>query len=231
MKKKITTKQNWEQILKYKMRFLEQKTFPSLPRPYEKRIQPILHTGRLIFIRNKFLFLGLLRSFEEKDMYLLFSLLKSYWENVAAFGYYYIRISNLLATDNEEKAFELSGKIGLGGRKFPTAEMASKSGHSIEDFTLPNIITMMDVVDKDLQKRSKMDGSVLRTVYDEVIAEGGHTTYTGLIIASKWSPDKKSQLPDLDKKWQKEDKSYLINLFAMSTLIFFVYWDKFEEIK
>jgi|GEM_PF-5402263 len=231
IKKRITDKQNLELIVEYKNRFLKQKAFPPLPRPYKHKLQPILHTGRLMFIRGKYLFLGTAESFEDKNMYVLYSLLKSYWENVGAFGYYYIKMSNYLDAGKKEDAFYLAGNMALGERKFPTEEMIKKAGHKIEVFTLPNILTMIDLVDKDMKKRSKNEGAILREAYDEVVTEEGHTTFTGLMIASKWAPDGNSQLPDLKKKWKKEDKSYLLNLFAMSSLLFFFYWDQFAKLE
>jgi len=231
MRRKITNKHNWETIYKYEKRFLKQKPFPPLPRTYENKMQPILHTGYLMFIRSKFLFLGMIKSLKEKNEYTFYSLAKSYWENIAAFGYYYLRVSDFLTAGQKEEAFKLARQMGLGGRKFPTEEIVKKTGRKIEEYTLPNIYTMMDKVDKDMRKRSGNEGSILREIYDEQIAEGGHTTYTGLAIARKWSNDKRVQFADLKKGWVKEDKSSLLNLAAMSSLIFFIYWDKFEELR
>lgn len=225
-----TNKSKWETILKYKKRFLRQKPFPALPMQYESRMQPILHTGHLMFIRSKFLFLGVVASLEEKNEYTFYALIKSYWENVAAFGYYYLRIADLLEKGLEEEAFSLAGKMSLGGRKYPTEEMIKKVGRQVEEYTLPNVYTMMDKVDKDMKKRSKIQGAILRDLYDEQIAEGGHTTYTGLIIAAKWTKGRNAQIPDVNKKWDSEDKKSLINLAAMSSVIFFMYWEKFEEL-
>src|SRR5918999_3782171 len=103
MKRKVTYKENWLTIQKYKKRFLKQKQFPALLNPYEDRMEPVLHTGYLIFIRGKFLFLGILKSIEDRNMYVFYSLLKSYWENVAALGYYYSRVSLLLQNRKVEE--------------------------------------------------------------------------------------------------------------------------------
>jgi len=202
-----------------------------MPRPYENRMQPILHTGYLMFIRGKFLFQGLIASLEEKNEYTFYAIIKSYWEHVAAFGYYYLRISALLNAGQEEEAFLLAAKMGLGGRGFPTEEMIRNKGQNTEDYKLPNIYTMMDAVDKDFEKHLKQKGSMMRELYDEQIAEGGHTTYTGLTIATKWAPDRLSQLPDLKKSWESKDKASLVNLAAMSSTIFFFYWEKFEQFR
>jgi len=229
MKKKLTDKDNWEQIAKSKRLYLEQKQFPALPNPYENRIQPIMHTGYLIFIRSKFIYLGLIESLEKKNLYAALSLLKSYWEDVAAFGYYHLTVSQLLKEGKKQKAFVISRKMALGGRGFLTEKMIKKKGHTMEDFKLPSIYTMMDKVDKDWKKNSKKNISILRELYHAVVAEGGHTTYLGLWISGKWLLNK-SMLADLKKSWTKEENSSILNLAAMSSLIFFYYWDKFQEL-
>jgi hypothetical protein len=183
-----------------------------------------------MFIRSKFLFLGMVASLEEKNEYTFYSLAKSYWENVAALGFYYLKIERLLNEGNEETAFQLAAKMGLGGRGFPTPEMIANTGRNQEDYTLPNIYTMMDKVDEDFKKRAKIDGAVLRDLYDVQVAEGGHTTFTGLTIAAKWTNDRSAQIPDIRRKWDSRDKASLLNMTNLSTLIFFYYWGKFEEL-
>ncbi len=230
MTKKFNDKDNWKKLNEYEKKFLTQKQFPSFPSPYKDRMQPIMHVGYQIFIRNKFIYLGLIRSLKEKDLFVAYSLLKSYWENVAVFGYYFLTVSQLLKDGNKEKAFAVSKKMGLGGRGFPTEEMIKKKGHKVEDYKLPNIYTMMDRVDKDWKKILKDDDPMFRTIYDEQIAEGGHTTFTGLQISGKRLPDK-SLLPDLEKSWDDEDGSSLLNLTALSTIVFYYYWDRFQKLK
>lgn len=225
--KRITIKSYWVELKKFEKRFLKEKQFPSLPNPYENRLQPIMHTGYLIFIRAKFLYLGLLKSLQDRNLYAAYSILKSYWENIAAFGYYHLMVSKLTKNGYEEKAFSLARKMGLGGRGFLTEEMVKEKGHEIEDFLLPNIYTMMDKVDEDWKKILKTDDAMLRDFYNSEIAEGGHTTFIGLSIAGKWLPDK-SMLPDLKKSWAKGDNVSILNFADMGTRIFFYYWEKFK---
>ena len=180
--KVISDKQNWETVKEKREKFLKQKQFPALKNPYSDRMDPIMHTGYLMFIRSKFLFLGLIENIEERNLYVSYAILKSFWENVTAFGYYYLRISSLLEKNNKEEAFSLSKKMGLGGRKFLTEEMVQKKGDTLEDYTTPNVLTMMEKVDEDWKRVLGID-SLFKELYETQIAEGGHTTYIGLSIA------------------------------------------------
>lgn len=230
MKKRITNKSNWQILRSYEVQFRKQKAFPALPKSYNNRIQPIMHVGYLMFIRSKFLYLALIKSMEEKNLYAAYSLLKSYWENVAAFGYYYIKISQLIKDNKVEDAFLLAKKMGLGGRGFVTEEMVKKKNQKIEDYTLCNILTMMDTVDKDFKRQLGKDMALFRDFYDREIAEGGHTTYVGLIIAGKWLRDG-SLLPDVKKSWRMLDYGSILNFIATSSIVFYYYWDKFLKLK
>jgi len=188
-----------------------------------------MHTGYLIFIRSKFIYLGLIESLEKKNLYAAYSLLKSYWEDVAAFGYYHLTVSQLLKEGKKQKAFVISKKMALGGRGFLTEKMVKKVGHTMEDFKLPSIYTMMDKVDKDWKKKLKENTSTLRKLYHTLVAEEGHTTFLGLRIAGKRLPNK-SEVADLKRSWTKEENSSILNLAAMSSSIFFHYWDRFQEL-
>lgn len=228
--KRISDKAQWEELVKYEKLFIKQKQFPPFPRPYEDRIIPIMHTGYLMFIRNKFLFLGLVKNLRERNLYSAYAILKSYWENVATFGYYFLEISNLLNEEKKEEAFIVSRKMGLGGRGFLTKEMVKEKGHNMEDFTIPKISKMMRIVDTDWKKILGEDSDLFKGIYDWQIAEGGHTTYIGLNIAARWLSNK-SQLPDVKKSWDKEENSSLLNLAVLSSLVFFYYWNKFQDLK
>ena len=227
--KVISDKQNWETVKEKREKFLKQKQFPALKNPYSDRMDPIMHTGYLMFIRSKFLFLGLIENIEERNLYVSYAILKSFWENVTAFGYYYLRISSLLEKNNKEEAFSLSKKMGLGGRKFLTEEMVQKKGDTLEDYTTPNVLTMMEKVDEDWKRVLGID-SLFKELYETQIAEGGHTTYIGLSIAGRWLPDK-SLLPDLKRSWTREERSSLLNLAALSSTVFHYYWEKFYKLK
>jgi hypothetical protein len=184
-----------------------------------------------MFVRAKYLFSGIQNEFEKKNMYSLYPVLKAYWEHVAAFGYFYLKIKELIENSKEDEAFALAKKMGLGGRGFPTPKMIKEKGYEVDDYKLPHIYTMIDTVDKNFKEHFGENNSMMRELYDEQIAEGGHTTYIGLSIAAKWSKDGLYQLPDLKKSWESKDKASLINIFAMASLIFFYYWDKFEELE
>lgn len=230
MKKRISNKILWEELKKHKKSFLKQKQFPALTNPYYKRIQPIMFAGNLMFIRSKFLFLGLIKSIEDKNLFVTYSLLKSYWENVATFGYYYLTISTLLKDDKEEEAFVISRKMGLGGRGFLTKKMVEAKGQTLEDYKIPRISKMMELVDEDWRKTLGDDSSLFKEEYDKNIAEGGHTTYSGLVFAWKWLPGRKSVLPDVGKAWDTKEKSPILNLISLSSIVFFYYWRKFQEL-
>ena len=120
--------------------------------------------------------------------------------------------------------------MALGGRGFLTEKMVKKRGRTMEDFKTPNVYTMMDKVDKDWKKNLKKDISILRELYHAQVAEAGHTTFSGLWIAGKWLPNK-SLLPDLKRSWEKKENSLILNLTAMSSSIFFYYWDRFQKLK
>ena len=230
MKKKFSDKDNWRNLQNYKSRYLKQRKFPPLPVPYESRIQPIKHTAYLMFIRSKFIYLAFVESLEKKNLYAAYSLLKSYWEDLATFGFYFLRISNLLEEGDEQKAFELSRKMALGGRGFLTEEMVLKKGHKMKDFQIPRISEMIRIVDADLKRNLKKDEFILGDLYHQQVAEGGHTTYIGLWIAGRRKVDG-SGIADINRSWNREENSSILNLGAMATILFFYYWDKFQELK
>lgn len=230
MAKKIDKKSTENKLLFFEKKFLEQKQFPAFPSPYEDLMVPISFTGNLMFIRSKFLYLGFRNDIKNKNLYSAYTSLKAYWENVATFGYYFIKISNFIEKENKDEAFELSSKMGLGGRGFLNKEMVEKKGKKMEDFFIPSISNMIDLVDKDLGKKMGKKQLIMREPYDEQIAEGGHTTFIGLSICEIKNHNK-SILPDLNKSWDEEEYKSLINLMSLSSTIFFLYWNNFEELK
>ncbi len=230
MKKKFSDKDNWQKLQEYKTRYLKQQKFPPLPVPYESRIQPIMHTGYLMFIRSKFIYLAFIESLETKNLYAAYSLLKSYWEDLATFGYYHIKISRLLESKNEQKAFELSRKMALGGRGFITEEMVLKKGHEMKDFRIERVSEMIRTVDADLKRNLKTEDSILGDMYHQQVAEGGHTTFIGLWIASRQKADG-SGIADICRSWNRQENSNMLNLGAMAAILYFHYWGKFNEIK
>lgn len=227
---KITPKQNKKAIKGFEKQFRSEKSFPSLSVDHKDMMLPIKHTGYLMFIRSKFLFLGILKSFEDRNLFVTYSVIKSYWENVTAFGYYTIKIEKMIKEDRLSEAFNLAKKIGLGGRGFLTEEMVMKKGRSMEDFKIPNIYTMMELVDKDFQKILGIEDSMFRDLYDWQIAEGGHTTFIGLNISGKWSKEGNKLLPDTKRSWNRFEYNSLLNLTALASQVFFIYWAKFKKL-
>ena len=225
-----SNRNNKIKLLKFKSKYISEEKFPALPQEYENRLQVVMHTGYLLFIRNKFLFLGFIKSIEDKNLYVSYAILKSYWENVTAFGYYCIKEEELIQKGETKKAFELSRKMGLGGRGFLTEEMVNNKGRIMDDFKTPHIYTMMDFVDSDVKKIFDIS-SLFRELYDQQIAEGGHTTYVGLSIAGRWTKDKNALIPDINKSWDRFESASLLNLAALSSNIFFYYWDKFKKLE
>lgn len=227
---KITPKQNKESVGEYAKRFVSETMFPPLSIDHQDMMLPIMHTGYLMFIRSKFLFLGILRSFEDRNLYVSYSVIKSYWENVTAFGYYFIKIEKMIKEDRLSEAFSLARKIGLGGRGFLTDEMVKKRGRKLEDYKIPNIYTMMELVDTDFQKKLGVKDSIFRELYDWQIAEGGHTTYIGLSIAGKWNKKGTELHPDINRSWNRFEYNSLLNLTVLASQVFFIYWDNFKKL-
>jgi len=230
VKRKIIIKVNWQEFYEFDKLYKKQQQFPPLPNPYTDKIQPISHTGYLMFVRNKFLFRGIKASFKNKNLYASYALLKSYWENSIAFGYYIINISQHLKSGNKEYAFKLSRKMALGGRGFVTERMARNKGKTLKDFTLPSIATMMNAIDNVLKTKLKITDSISKELYRSMVAEGGHTTYIGLFICGRMLPNG-SGLADIKKSWSKWEESQILNLVVMASKIFQIFWNRFENIR
>lgn len=194
---------------------------------------PFKHTVYLIFIRAKFLFLALIEQIKKENAFSAYSLLKSYWETVAVLGYLIINAENFIREGKHDDLIELSHKLTMGGKKYPTKEMLDKRKLSKEKYEQPNVLTMMQKVDKDWNKGFKKDGlapiSSFRQQYDEFIAEAGHPTYLGMQISGKWLPDG-SMLSDVNRSWNENEEFTILNYTALASIIFFSYWDKFIKI-
>ncbi len=226
-------KENKKMIEEYKVRFLTQTNFPPFKKQSQdpdNKLAPFKHTAHLIFIRTKFLFLGLLNEMETKNAFAAFAILKTYWETVAMMGYFILSAQSLLQLGRVDDLNDLSRKLAMGGKKFPTKKMLEDKGLPLEDYILPNVLTMIDKIDKDWNKRFKEGGlkpiSMFREEYDEFIAEAGHPTYMGLYTGGRWLADG-SLLPDLNKSWSSEDESGIDNYCSLASTIFFDYWNKF----
>lgn len=121
--KVLRDEENIKLIEKYKIKFLTQSSFP----PFKKTSQdpdntlaPFKHTAHLIFIRTKFLFLGLLNEIESRNAFSAFAILKTYWETVAMMGYFILSAQSLLQQGKIDELNDLSHKLAMGGKKFPT---------------------------------------------------------------------------------------------------------------
>lgn len=230
MRRKITVKYNLEKFQEYENRFLKTKQFPASSPDYTNYIVPIMHTGYLMFVRSKFLFLGIKESLVQKNLYATFVLAKAYWEHIATFGYYYLQVKNFLDMQDMKAAFDLSHKMAMGGRGFVTEKMAKEKGRELKDFIIPRISSMIKIVDTDIQKKLGNQEPILESLYFSELAEGGHTTFIGLSIALRKLKNG-FFLADLKKSWNKKDESGLLNLMAMASTIFFFYWDKFVTLQ
>ena len=234
---------NKTKVLEYSKRFSGIGPFSGLERnpedvKPENAVIVFNNTAYLIFIRAKYLFVAILNSISspvaERNEFAALVLLKAYWETVAAFGYAVLTMEPLLSTKDYEGIFNLAKRLGLGGKKFPSTQMLDKKGLAQEDFLIPNVLTMMDKIDKDWNKIFKRSGikplSSFSEEYDNFIAEAGHPTYSGLQIAGKWSKDRRTLVPDISKCWEYKDEKMLFNYLALGSTIFFYYWDNFQKL-
>jgi len=238
-------KKDKNKIIEYKRRFLTTNKFIGLNKVVkckDIRKNSILvfnHSVYIIYIRAKFLFLAitdnLSTTLTDRNEFAILALLKAYWETVSLLGCFIIKAKLLINSDEYKKLFDLSSKLSLGGKKFPSKE--SLLGRNIESdyFITPNVLTMMDEIDKDwterFRKSGKLWGSGFRELYDNYIAEAGHPNHLGLELSCRWIKNKTILYPDINKSWNSEDEAMITNCLTLSTVIFFDYWDDFLLIK
>jgi len=229
-------KQNEKDLKLLENKFLSEKAFPPLKRrgigSVKDELIPFKHSMHLIFVRAKFLFLGLLTEIEKENAFAAYAILKSFWETVAIVGYFVLNAEELIAKKDYKELFILSRKLVMGGRKFPSEEMVEKKGLLREEITHPNLLTMMEKIDKEWDKLFKKQGlgkSSFREEYDNFIAEAGHPTYLGMQISGRWLADG-SLLPDIKRSWTSEEGKIIINYICLSGTIFFYYWVKFRKL-
>lgn len=231
-------RENEIHIKEYKQRFLEKSNFPPFRGVRDSKTdykQAFQHTTYLLFIRAKFLFLATLDELEKNNAFAAFALLKSYWETVAALGYFVITIKNLLEAKDFDQIVKLSRKIAMGGKKFPTEEITKNNGGLPEDFQQPNLLTMMEKIDKDFAKISNKEGleeekSSFSHEYNVFIAESGHPTFIGLFPGGRMLADG-SLLPDINRSGDEEDKKTIVNYLCLSSIFFFYYWEISTKLK
>lgn len=237
MKNKTGKTEDRKLILDFKNKFLAQVQFPSLEKYSKKKqkdkLPPFKHTIYLIFIRAKFLFLALTEQIKRKNAFSAYSLLKSYWETVAVLGYLIINAENFISEGKHNDLIKLSHKLAMGGKKYPTKEMLDKRKLPKEEYEQPNVLTMMQKIDKDWNKDFKKYGftpvSSFYQEYNEFIAEAGHPAFLGTQISGRWLPDG-SLLPDVNRSWNENEEFRILNYTALASIIFFSYWDRFIKL-
>lgn len=229
-------KKNKEDLKLLEGKFLSEKVFPPFKGggidSADDELIHFKHSMHLIFVRAKFLFLGLLTEIEKENAFAAYAILKSFWETVAMAGYFVLNAEELISKKDYKELFNLSRKLAMGGRKFPSEEMVKKKGLLREEITHPNLLTMMEKIDKEWDKLFKKQGlgkSTFREEYDNFIAEAGHPTYLGMQISGRWLADG-SLLPDIKRSWTLEEGKTIINYICLAGTIFFYYWVKFRKL-
>jgi hypothetical protein len=233
-KRKLKRKEEyWLESKKFTSRFNSVKEFPAFTYSGNKNLHSIKsyhHLMRLIFIRAKHLNKAIVEAIESNNSYTSFILLKAYWENVAMFAYMYIGAENYIKQKEYSPLLEWVIKHALGGKKWPSNEILQKKGMKREDFQQTNLLTWMQKMDKDFDRNvgSGKKMSEFGKVYDEFIAESGHSSFLGLSICEQ-KQDDGSIIPALDKTYQINDDAMTLNYLSISNLYFFYYWNKFCE--
>ncbi len=231
-KQQKRAEEHWKEAAEYKEKFNSVDSFPAFPSTTDKNLRAVRtyhHLMRLIFLRAKHLYIGILDAVEDDNSYISFTLLKAYWETVAMLGYAYIVAKNYLKKGKFDELAEWTIKHSLGGRKYPSDEMLAEKGYKREDFTQTNLCTWMDTVDKHFSKEvaGEKNFSHLRELYDEFVAEAGHSTFLGLSICEERRKSG-SLTPLVNKTSCFEDDLMTLNNLHLVTTYFFYYWELFQ---
>jgi len=135
-----------------------------------------------------------------------------------------------MKTKNYKKLLDLSIKNALGGRGFITDDLLEHSRASKEDLTQTNLITWMQKVDADFDKEvgKGKKFSEFEKVYNEFIAEGGHSTFLGLNICEEKKSNGSIRI-DYKKTSQYNDDKMTYNHLALADNYFYYYWDKYNK--
>ena len=183
----------------------------------------------LVFVRAKYLFLSILNAVEIKNEYAGYTLLKTYWETVALFGYLVIGIENFQLNEPkmDDKILRWLYKNVRCGKHFPPIDEIKRLGLKEEDARQVNVLTMLEKVNKDITKRYKNQGetsiSSFYEVYLTYLAELGHPTYLGLSICIE-NPHANHFLANPNKSYNKKFDEDLLIFLRGATHIFFNYW-------
>ena len=188
------------------------------------------HLMDLIFVRSKHLHKPLVDSIRNNNSYISFVLLKAFWENTAMLGYVFVTAKNLMKNKDYTGLLDLAIKNALGGRGFVTDDMLSRSGATREELTQTNLITWMKKVDDNFDRDvAKEKGfSHFEGLYNEFVAECGHSTFLGLSICEERQIDGSVSI-DETKTSQHDDDKMSFNHLALADNYFFHYWDKHEK--
>ena len=146
--KKIHRNSNKKRIQEYLFRFKKPISVTTLKKTGNGDLDPLKHALDLIYIRGKFLFFALINEIQRKNAFAAYALLKSFWETTALLGYIVIEADVLIPKKDFHALLRVTRKLVMGGRKFPSDEMVKNKGAKKEEYTQPNLLTMMDRVDK-----------------------------------------------------------------------------------
>lgn len=229
---KIRKKQKEKSLIstqEAKEKFDSVKSFP--PFTYDRSdsvhaVRAYHHMMRLIFLRAKHLHQALLDSISKNNSYVTFILIKGYWETVAMMGYSYLTAKNFIQKKNYSELKTWVRKHALGGKHFVTEEMLQEKGLTREEMTQTNLITWMEKIDKDFNKKGLNKEYSFLNLYNEFIAEGGHPTFLGLSICE----EKKSGflVPNVNKiSSHSDDDAMTLNHMSLANIYFFYYWEMF----
>lgn len=232
-RKREQTNNNYKLAQKNDKRFQNVSSFPVFkPKTRNNKLDAVRayhHLMRLIFVRAKFIHKDLLQSITNRNSYIAFILLKSYWETVSMLGYSYITASNLIESNDYSELLKWTIKHAMGGKKYPSDEILAEKGRNREEYTQTNLLTQMEKVDKHFNKTigEGLNVSDLKSVYDEFIAEGGHPTFLGLSLCDELQSDGTMKI-DVNKTGYPYDYGMFLNHLVLADIYFFHYWDKFQ---
>lgn len=224
-----------EEIKKSQQKFLKQKSFPPLEYHYgKKKLHAVCvyhHVMRLIFVRAKFLHESLYQALLEPNAYSGYVLLKAYWETAGMLGFSHISGCKMIEKHQYDELNDWAVRNSLGGKSYPPDEVLAAKGLSREEFIQTNVITMMEKVDKDFNKRVAKNSNIseFARTYKEFIGEGGHPTFVGLSICEIRAEDG-SVTPSLEKKCdEKNDLMVILSFTSLANLYFWHYWQEFQK--
>lgn len=225
-------KENLNIIAESAKKFEDYSSFEDFPYRENKNLHSLKayqHLMCLIFVRAKNLHEALIRAIEENNAYVSFLLIKAYWENTAMLGYIYITSRNLISKKDYKSLSDLITKHALGGKGFVTEEMVKRVGTTKEALTQVNLITWMQKVDKDFDREigKGVSFSELEKIYNEFIAEGGHSIFLGLDLCEEKQADGSLRINPKKTAHFNDDKMTYNHLALMDNYFFF-YWNKYQ---